>query len=313
MSEKKRKIKVSLVTPVFNRRDITVQCLRSLARISCENLEVQTIIVDDGSSDGTSEAVKSEFPHVEIIRGDGTLWYSEGTNVGVRLALENSPDYILTFNDDSVFDADFLEYMIETAEKHPKSIVGALLLLWDTPHKIFQTAPVYDVWSGGWRHWYQQTVWTVPKKAWKVDVIVGNCVLFPARVFTEQGFLDSARFPAFGDAEFTPRLKRKGWTLLIEPQARVFCQPNNLPPKVGEMSLRQKFDGLFINLTHTHNLRRRFYATVKGAPNRLQGIAAYLIFFIRVLLNRNVEKSDWHQRQTEKPLSEVFASSVVNE
>lgn len=308
----KRKIKVAIVTPVHNRREITLQCLRSLARINSSGLEVRTIIVDDGSTDGTSDAIKENFPDVEVLQGGGDLWFTEGTNVGVRRALEYQPDYILTINDDAVFDEDFLVFMVETAEKHPRSVVGSLLLLWDTPHKLFQTAPQWKTFEGGWRHWQNQTVWTIPQKAFEVDLIVGNCVLVPVKAIEECGLMDSKRYPNFGDAEYTPRLKRNGWTLLIEPRARVFCQPNNIPAKITRMTVRQKLDALFFNLGHIHNLRRRFYANWDGAPTKLQGLAAFSVFFARLILRRNAE-GNWAFRQNEKPLTEIYGKAVVKE
>lgn len=308
----KRKIKVEIVAPVHNRRDITLQCLRSLARINTDELQVHTIIVDDGSTDGTSEAIKKNFPEVEIVPGDGNLWFTEGTNVGVRAALKHNPDYVLTINDDSVFDRDFLKYMVETAENFPRSVIGPLLLLWDAPHKLFQTAPEWKTLAGGWRHWQNQTVWTVPKKPFEVDLIVGNCVLFPVKAIEECGLMDSKRYPNFGDAEYTPRLKRNGWNLLIEPRARVFCQPNNIPAKITKMSLRQKLDALFFNLGHIHNLRRRFYSNWDGAPSKIQGVAAFTIFFIRLLLRKNAE-GNWALNQSEKPLSEIYANAVIKD
>jgi GT2 family glycosyltransferase len=59
-------------------------------------------------------------------------------------------------------------------------------------------------------HWFHQTVWTVPEKPWRVDLIVGNCVLVPTEAIKEVGLMDSKRYPNFGDAEYTPRLRRKG-------------------------------------------------------------------------------------------------------
>jgi GT2 family glycosyltransferase len=201
--------------------------------------------------------------------------------------------------------------MVETAERYERSVIGPLLLLWDTPHKLFQTAPVWSTLHGGWRHWYEQTVWTVPEKPWEVDLIVGNSVLVPARAFTEAGMMDSQRFPNFGDAEFTPRLKRKGWKLLIDPRARVFCQPNDLPPKVRDMGFRKMSRALLFDLKNTHNLRRRLYANLAGAPSKLQGMAAFAVFMLRALAGRGSDRAGL--AEPEPPLKEVFAGSMVTE
>lgn len=304
--------RVEIVAPVHNRREITLQCLRSLSRIDRNSLDVHIIIVDDGSTDGTGEAIGREFPDVQVVEGDGNLWFTEGTNVGVRAALKYNPDYILMINDDQIFDSKFLLYMVETAEKYPRSIVGSLLLLWDAPHKLFQVSPRWETFSGGWRHWYHQTVWTIPAKPWAVEIIVGNCVLLPRQAIEEAGLMNSKRYPNFGDAEYTPRLRKKNWKLLIEPRARVFCQPNNSPAKVTRMNFREKLDALLFNLGHSHNLRRRFYSNIDGAPNKLKGTVAFFAFFTRVLLKRSAETS-WAVNQPEKELKEMVESNVVKD
>lgn len=310
MTEKK--IKVEIVAPVHNRRDITLQCLRSLNRINKTGLEVHTIIVDDGSTDGTSDAIEKEFPQVQVIKAAGDLWFTEGTNVGVRAGLENNPDYVLMMNDDQVFDADFLKFMVETAEKYPRSVIGSLLLLWDTPHKLFQVAPRWNTWRGTWQHWYQQTIWTIPQKPWEVELIVGNCLLVPVEAIKENGIMNSKRFPNFGDAEYTPRLRKNGWRLLIEPRARVFCQPNNVPASVTRMPIRQKFNALFVDLKQIQNLRRRFYSYWDGAPNKIAGLIGFLMFFVRLVFRKNAE-GDWAFRQNEKPLAELYADFIVKD
>jgi GT2 family glycosyltransferase len=310
MSE--HKIRVEIVAPVHNRRDITLQCLKSLTRLNTENLEIHTIIVDDGSTDGTSEAIKKSFPEVEIVQGEGNLWFTEGTNVGVRAALKHNPDYVLTINDDAVFDADFLRYMVETAEKYPRSIVGSLLLLWDVPHKLFQVAPRWDTWKGGLQFWDKQTIWTIPKKTWKVDIIAGNCVLVPVEAIREEGLMDSKRYPNFGDAEYTPRFRKKGWQLLIEPRARVFCQPNTIPKRVMNMTLREKADALFFNLGHIQNLRRRFYTYLDCAPTKFQGFVGFIIFFVRLGLKKVFGESQ-AKSKPEPEFKLMFADAVIED
>ena len=77
------KIKVELIAPVYNRRDTTLQCLRSLHRINSTGLDVHIIIVDDASPDKTGAAIEKEFPHVQVVYGDGTLHYAAGTNLRI--------------------------------------------------------------------------------------------------------------------------------------------------------------------------------------------------------------------------------------
>ncbi len=306
-------IRVEVVFPVFNRRELTLQCLRSLARQNTDCLDIGVVMVDDGSSDGTSEAVAEQFPDVEVIMGDGNLWFTEGTNVAIRHALERDPDYVLMINDDQVFDEDAIRYMVETAEKGEKRVVGSLLLLWDQPHKLFQVAPVWDTWIGSWRHWYQQTVWTIPTKPWRVGLIVGNCVLVPARAFREHGLMNEKRYPNFGDAEFTPRLRKAGWELVIDPRARVFCQPNTSPPAVSKLTIKQKFNDLFVDLKKVQNLRRRFYAYWDSAPSKLAGTVGFAVFVTRILTGNNPETEAWINAHPEPPLSEIFANAIVND
>ena len=303
-------IRVEIVAPVHNRRDITLQCLRSLAKIESDGLDVHVVIVDDGSTDGTSEAIRDEFPSVEVVAGDGNLWFTEGTNVGIRAALKHDPKYILTINEDAVFDADFMRYMVETAEKNVRSVIGSLLLLWDTPHRLFQVAPVWDTWMGGWRHWYHQTVWTIPDRPWKVGVIVGNCVLIPTAAIREAGLMDSKHYPNFGDAEYTPRLKRLGWRLLIDPRARVFCQPNNIPAKVLDLPMRQKMRVLIFDRRSGHNLLRRFRGMWDSAPTKIDALLAFGVFLGRIAARKNME-GEWGMRQVEKPLRETFKHEIV--
>ncbi len=306
----KERTKIAVVTPIHNRRDITLQCLRSLSRIQDDSLEVSVFIVDDLSTDGSAEAIRSQYPETRIIQGDGNLWYTEGTNVGIRKALEHEPDFVLAINDDSVFDSQFLHYLVETGQQNPKSVVGPLLLLWDEPHRLFQTSPKWSTFEGGWRHWNDQTVWTVPSAPWEVDLIVGNCVLYPASAFEDCGFMDSRRFPNFGDAEFTPRLKRAGYRLIIDPRSRVFCQPNATPKRLRERHLLQLAKDLILDLKHPSNFTRLFLSHVRGGPSVIKGATAWTVYVGNTMLNL-LRKSSPEYRPPEPPLSQVFDRYVL--
>ncbi|HEX5856031.1 MAG TPA: glycosyltransferase, partial [Thermoanaerobaculia bacterium] len=103
-----RPVRVVAVAPVHNRRDTTLRWLRALSRVDRDGIDFACIVVDDGSTDGTAGAIRSEFPGVEIVPGDGTLWYTAGTNRGFEAALARGPDYVLAMNDDTAPDRAFL-------------------------------------------------------------------------------------------------------------------------------------------------------------------------------------------------------------
>ncbi len=303
--------KVVIAAPVHNRRELTLQCLKSLSRIDRDGLDVHIVIVDDGSTDGTSEAIKQNYPSVEVIKGDGNLWYTAGTNLAIESALKHNPDYILAINDDSVYDENFLKYLIECAEKHPRSVIGGLLLSWDEPHKVFQVAPKWSLFEGGWKHFTRQTVWTIPPKCWEVEMIVGNCVLYPAQVIREVGLMNAKKFVQFGDAEFTVRMRKKGWRLLIEPRARVFCQPNELPVKVLSLPFKDKVKMLLTNRKTGHNLINRFHLYLDSAPTKIQGFSAYWIFFSIWAWQKIIKRAP--NKHEEKPLASIYADAVVKD
>jgi GT2 family glycosyltransferase len=294
-------IHIEIVTPVFNRRETTIQCLRSLSKIDMTGLKVHVIVVDDGSSDGTEKAIREQFPEVDVLKGDGNLYYTAGTNRGIVAALERHPDYVLGINDDSIFDHQFLRRMVRCAEENPRSVVGALLLLWDQPHKVFQIGAHWQTWHGGWRHRMNQTVWTVPEHPFEVEIIVGNCVLYPASAVRHFGLMKEKSFPyGFGDLEYTPRMRKSGWRLLIEPRARVWCEPNSLPVSPLKLSKREMLRLLFRDYRSPWNLKRQFVARWESAPTRVHALTAYGIMLVRLALKAGGLGGDWPNLPDEK-------------
>lgn len=301
-------IKVAVVTPVHNRRELTLQCLRSLSRVDTTGLDLKIFVVDDGSTDGTAAAIAKQHPHVNVISGNGNLWYTAGTNLGVETALKDSPDYILGINDDSIFDELCIRRLIDCSRRNPKSVIGGLLLLWDQPHRVFQVAPVWDIWYGGWRQWRQQTVWSVPSTAWEVEAIAGNCVLFPASVFSEVGFMNPEVSAQYGDSEFSVRLRKNGWRLLIEPHARVFCQPNYSYTPIANRPLSKQFEALFDSRSR-HSVAHQFRQIYYSAPNRFNGFISFLMHYVQVAKRKVSPASE--SKRIEPKLADYYSANAV--
>ena len=285
--------RVGIVLPVYNRRETTLRALRSLSDADKTGMTLHIVVVDDGSSDGTTEAIRHAHPDVDIVAGDGTLLYAGGTNAGLRRLLAVGVDYAVIANDDAVFNRQVFVELLRAARLFPHSAVGALLLLWDTPHRVFQVGQVWDTWYGGWRMPYHLTAFTVPQEPWEVESLVGNCTLVPTDALHAIGLLDDVRFPhLFADAEFSARLRRGGWRLILAPRARVFCQPNTYPPPLSSGSLRAAFNALFVNTMHPLNLRGQWRLRWHTAPGRMSALVASAIYTVR-LIQRGFRLGRW--------------------
>ena len=281
MTENARK--VAIVIPVYNRREITLQGLRSLARVDRTGLDVRIFIVDDGSTDGTSDAIRKNFPDVVLIQGDGTLHYAAGTNRGIEAALEWGAEFVATMNDDAVFHDQLLQRLINTTEANPRSIIGGLLLLWDEPHKVFQVGQTWNTLKGGWVIPDDLTAFNVPQTAFRVECLVGNCLMLPAASIREVGLMDEKRFPhGWGDAQWMARFSKAGWNLLVEPKAFVWCEPNTYPKPLHEMSRSKVLRTLFLDKRHPLNLSRQFIARWESAPSQTKAVVSFCVYLTQL-------------------------------
>ena len=278
------KLKVELVIPVYNRRETTLQALRSLAKIDKTGLDIHIIIVNDASTDGTKEAISRNFPDVQIVQGDGTLHYAAGTNRGISAALRRNPDYIVTMNDDAIYHEQFLRRLIKTAESNPNSVVGALLLLWNEPHRVFQIDFKWKTVAGGWVLDKNLTAFDVPKQAFEVEGMAGNCVLFPAKAVQQCGLMDEKKFPhGWGDIQYFARMKKMGWKLLVEPKSMVWCEPNTYPKPLHQLSLKEILNVLFVNRRHPGNLQRQFIARWESAPSKTGAVFSFCVYLYQII------------------------------
>src|SRR4051812_46438313 len=98
--EKASKAKdIAVLITCFNRRETTLACLRSLGRQALPaGYVLRVFLTDDGSSDGTGDAVRREFPDVTVLQGDGKLYWVGGTMMAWNAA--QPADFYLWLNDD---------------------------------------------------------------------------------------------------------------------------------------------------------------------------------------------------------------------
>ena len=110
----------------YNRKDDTLDCLSSLFRMDYPNFKV--LMVDNASSDGTSDAVRRQYPQAEVLQNEKNLMYAGGNNAGIEFALEHGADWVLLLNNDTVVDERLLSEMVDAASAHPEAgVLGPMI------------------------------------------------------------------------------------------------------------------------------------------------------------------------------------------
>ncbi|RQV94064.1 glycosyltransferase family 2 protein, partial [bacterium] len=95
---------VYLLILTWNSKKHILECLESVQRLDYDNLHV--VVIDNGSSDGTAEAVRDGYgDKMTLIENGENLMFARGNNVGIKYALEQKADYIMLMNDDVAVDS----------------------------------------------------------------------------------------------------------------------------------------------------------------------------------------------------------------
>lgn len=277
---------IYIIIPVHNRIKLTINCLDSLQRQTYGNFT--TIAVDDGSTDGTSKVIKEQFgSFVEVLRGDGNLWWAGATNLGVKHILPKAKDedLILTLNNDLIVKENYLEMLIKCWEKYPKSLIGSLVLYKNTTNKV----------NFGGKKWNNITAkhstifkdgeiidFKVVPEVIYTDMLPGRGTLIPVKVFKVIGFYDNSSFPQYAaDEDFSLRAKKKGYDLLVSTKSLVFSE-------VQETGINFKYDKpsffdfikSFYSIKSANNLKVRFRFARKHARYWI----IYIIFDVTRLI-----------------------------
>ncbi|WP_299989677.1 glycosyltransferase family 2 protein [uncultured Pontibacter sp.] len=256
---------ISIVIPVFNRKEYTRDCLQSLKKQTDQRFKV--IIVDDGSTDGTEDMLREEFPEVEVLKGSGNLFWTAGVNMGIRHALKQDAQLIMTMNNDVITDERLLEKMYYWHEQKPAALLGALEMDANTKQPIF----------GGERlNWLLNTIDEVlptlsaeeQKGLHPVTHLPGRGLLIPRAVFEKIGLFDQDRFPHYiADYDYTHTARRAGFELYVNYDARLLTYPEESGERQirSEKSFKNYYKHLF-DLKGGGNLRDFTRFTLKNCP-----------------------------------------------
>ena len=213
---------VCIIVLNWNGRNDTLECLESIARVDYPNFEV--VVADNGSTDGSVEAVERCHPGVRIIENRANLGFAEGNNGAIRHALETGADFIFLLNNDTVVDPGVVTEFVRAAQQMPQAgVFGA---------KIYHHADSRRLWYAG-GYWDSRTLSFNEYGAGEIDRgqydvltetewVIGCAMFIRAEVFRKVGLLEPRFFLNNEEIDFCSRAKRAGFLCSYVPGARVW-------------------------------------------------------------------------------------------
>lgn len=212
-------LNIFVIVLTCNNEKLIFSCLSQLTRLKKGNFKISIIVVDNGSKDRTIQLVKNKFPKVILITNQVNYGFAKGINYGLKLAYQQSADYLLLLNDDVIVSDDFVFQLVSHAEKKSYFICGPKIKTVD--NKIWSLGGLIDKlhFSGSLIGLGEDD--RRKNKDVSVDFISGTAMLVNRAVFQKIGFLDEDYFLYYDDVDFCFRAKKQGFQSILVPSVEI--------------------------------------------------------------------------------------------
>jgi GT2 family glycosyltransferase len=225
---------------------------------------LDVFIVDDGSTDGTKEAIVEEFPNVHILLGNGQLFWNRGMFKAWEEASKQNYDFYIWLNDDTELFPDFLEELLFcSSESSDQSIISGIIEDSNTGEIIY----------GGYDE--KNTLILANGRMNSIHHMNGNVVLVPKQVFARLGNLDAKYHHDLGDVDYGLRAKQNGINVITTRKSIATGTYNPISrSRLNNSTISRRFSQLYSPLGSNPKINFYFRNRHKGFFNAL----CYFIF-----------------------------------
>jgi GT2 family glycosyltransferase len=209
----------------YNGIELTLPCLASIPP-AAGKLKVETILVDNGSKDGSPDAVAKQFPDVRLVRNEMNCGFSIAVNQGVELA---GGRHLLILNNDTRIVPGCLEKVVEFMDGHPEAGIVTPQLIYEDGRlqnsianfpsfvEIFIGKTILRILFPGRYPSKMQTF----EKPTEVESVVGAAMFVRREVVEKIGGIDEGFFIFFEETDWCLRSTRAGWKTFLLPDAKI--------------------------------------------------------------------------------------------
>lgn len=230
--------RIATLFTCHNRKAKTLACLEALFQnLLPEGYTLDVFLVDDGSADGTEQAVRGHYPQVNIIKGDGSLYWNGGMRVAFAAAMGKGFDYYLWLNDDTLLYPTALNSLIATScelqDKYGKSVIVVGSTQDENDGRLTYGGVIRP---NKWKTLFFKLV-TPKDMPIECETMNGNCVLIPREIAKVVGNLEKKFAHAMGDQDYGLRARNAGFSVWVMAGFAGTCSRNAVTGSFNDTSL----------------------------------------------------------------------------
>lgn len=211
------KTQVTVIVVNWNGKACLIQCLDALRRQSFQNMV--TVVVDNGSGDGSAETVMQRFPEVTLISLTDNLGFAAANNIAIRQA---DTEYVALLNNDAIAHPSWLENLITAISAFPEAGSAASKMLYqDAPHIIDRAGDGYTTAGAGYLRGRGSEDRAYDQPEWVFGACAG-AALYRMSMLRDIGLFDEDFFLLYEDVDLSFRAQLRGYKCLYVPGAVVY-------------------------------------------------------------------------------------------
>ncbi len=216
--------KVAVILINWNSYDLTRDTLNSMQKVTYMDLDV--IVVDNGSTDGSGDRLEAEFPETIMIKSSSNTGFTGGNNLGFQYALAQGYTYVMMMNNDVEVESDFLEPLVYALDENKGlGAVQPLIYFHHDKEVIWNAGSVRNSWTGETITLDYNVRDSGLERRWirkHVDWLTGCALMVRTDILKEIGLLKEEFFIYYEDVDLSFRISKAGFDLGYEPSSVIY-------------------------------------------------------------------------------------------